>query len=71
MFAVLIAAYFAFAGGFLGALASIDKFENDVLLYIDGVMRGEPLFVIETPEETAEQACNILTQEHGILVHRD
>jgi hypothetical protein len=71
IFATLIAVYFAFAGGLLAAFASVDKFENDVLLYVDGVLRGEPLFVIEAPEGTAEQARHILTQEHGILVHRD
>lgn len=71
LFAVLVTAYFAFAGGLLGAFAGADRFENDVLLYVDGVLRGEPLLAIETSEETAAKARHILTQEHGFLIHEE
>jgi hypothetical protein len=67
----IITAVFAAAGGFLAAMGSIDRFENDVLLYVDGVMRGEPLFMIDAPEDTAEKARRILTEEHGLLIYEE
>lgn len=68
-FWALISLYWVAAGGFLGALVGLDKLEDDLYSYVEGVRRGEALFVVETSEEKAVEARRILQQEHGTVIH--
>ena len=65
----LISLYWVVAGGFLGVIVGLDRLERDLYSYVEGVRRGETLFVIETPEERAQEAEQILRQEQGTVIH--
>jgi ABC-type glucose/galactose transport system permease subunit len=65
----IVSLFWAVAGGFLGAIVGLDRFEADFYSYVEGVQRGEALFVVEASEKQATVVKRILEQEHGILVH--
>jgi hypothetical protein len=65
----IISLFWVVAGGFLGAIVGFDRFEVDFYSYVEGVQRGEALFVVEATEKQAPVVKRILQQEHGILVH--
>jgi hypothetical protein len=65
----LISVFWVVAGGFLGAIIGLDRLEEDLYSYVEGVRRGEALFVVETPQEQAQDAMRILRQEHGTVIH--
>jgi hypothetical protein len=66
---LIISLFWVVAGGFLGAILGFDKFEADFYSYVEGVERGEALFVVESSEDQAPEAMRILQQENGILIH--
>jgi hypothetical protein len=66
---LLITLFWVLAGGFLGGIVGLDKLEHDLYSYIEGVRRGEALFVVEVPEKQAPEAVRILQQEHGTVIH--
>jgi hypothetical protein len=65
----LITLFWVLAGGFLGGIIGLDKLEHSLYSYVEGVRRGEALFVVETPEERAPEARRILRQEQGTVIH--
>jgi hypothetical protein len=65
----LISLYWVAAGGFLGAIVGIDRMQQDLSFYVDGVRRGEALFVVDVPEEKSSEAMDILRQEQGTIIH--
>ena len=64
----LITLFWVLAGGFLGGIIGLDKLERSLYSYVEGVRRGEALFVVETPEERAPEARRILRQEQGTVI---
>ena len=64
-----ISLFWVITGAFLGAIVGLDRFEADFYSYVEGVQRGEALFVVEASEKQAPLVQHILEQEHGILVH--
>jgi hypothetical protein len=65
----IISLFWVLAGGFIGAIVGLDRFEADFHLYVKGVQRGDALFVVETSEDQAPEAMRILRQEKGMLIH--
>lgn len=65
----LITIFWVIGGGFLGAIIGLDKIEYDLYSYVEGVRRGEALFIVETSEDRAPEAIRILRQEHGTVIH--
>jgi hypothetical protein len=65
----LISLYWLVAGGFLGAIIGLDRLERDLFSYVEGVRRGEALFVVKTSEERVQEAEQILRQEQGTVIH--
>lgn len=61
--------YGIFAGGFLGTLVGLDRLEQDLFSYVEGVRRGEALFVVEASEDVTPETLRILRHEHGMFVH--
>ena len=66
---VLISLFWVIGGAFLGTIIGLDKLEDDLYSYIEGVRRGEALFVIETSEERTSEAMRILRKEQGTVIH--
>lgn len=65
----LVSLFWVAVGGFFGAIIGLDRFEEEFYSYVEGVQRGEALFVVETSEDQAPEAMRILQQENGILIH--
>lgn len=65
----LISLFWVIGGAFLGAIIGLDKLEYDLYSYIEGVRRGEALFVVETTEKQVQAAEQILQQAHGTVIH--
>jgi hypothetical protein len=65
----IISLFWVVAGGIVGAIIGLDKLEDDLYSYVEGVRRGEALFVVEARQEQAQQAIEILRQEHGTVIH--
>lgn len=65
----IISLFWVAAGGFLGTIVGLDRFESNFYSYVEGVQRGEALFVVEASDNMAPVVKRILEQEHGILVH--
>ena len=65
----IISLFWVAAGGIVGAIIGLDKLEDDLYSYVEGVRRGEALFVVETPPEQAQRAVEILRQEQGTVIH--
>lgn len=65
----LIALYLMVGGAFVGAIVGIDRVEQDLYSYVEGVYRGGALLVIETPAGRIREIARILQQESGLLVH--
>ena len=66
---VLITLFWILGGGLVGAIVGLDRLEHDLYSYVEGVRRGEALFVVEAPEERAQEAVQILRQERGTVIH--
>lgn len=66
---VLISLYWIVGGGFLGAVVGLDKLEYDLYSYVEGVRRGEALFVVEASEDRVQEVEQILRQEQGVVIH--
>jgi hypothetical protein len=65
----LITLFWIIGGGFLGGTIGLDELERDLYSYVEGVRRGDALFVVEVPEERAPEAMHILRQERGTVIH--
>jgi hypothetical protein len=65
----LITVYLILGGAFVGAIVGLDRVEQDLYSYVEGVHRGGALLVIETPPERIDEVARILQQESGLLVH--
>lgn len=65
----VISLYWVLGGGFLGAIIGLDRLEQNLYSYVEGVRRGEALLVIETPNEQVSEVTRILRGENGSLVH--
>jgi hypothetical protein len=66
---VLASLFWVAVGGFIGAIVGLDRFEEEFYSYVEGVQRGEALFVVESSDDQAPEAMGILQQENGILIH--
>ena len=66
---VLISLFWVVGGAGLGAIVGLDKLEQDLYSDVEGVRRGETLFVVETSEERAQEVNQILRQERGTVIH--
>lgn len=66
---VAISLYWIIAGAFLGAIIGLDRLEQDMYSYVEGVRRGGSLMIVETPDEEVAQVAEILGHEGGLLVH--
>jgi hypothetical protein len=66
---VLISLFWVIAAGILGALIGLNELEYDLYSYVEGVRRGELLFVVKTPEKQVPDAVRILRQEFGTVIH--
>lgn len=64
----VISLYWVAAGGFLGAIIGIDQLEQALYSYVEGVRRGQALFVVDVPEDKVAAARDVLRQEHGIVI---
>ena len=67
-FLAVIEAYWVLAGGFLGAIAGLDRLERALYAYVEGTRRGESVLVVESPPEKSAQAMEILRQHRGTAV---
>ncbi len=65
----IISLFWVATGGIIGAIIGLDKLEDDLYSYVEGVRRGEALFVVEAQQEQAQKAIEILRQEHGTVIH--
>jgi hypothetical protein len=65
----LITVYLMVGGAFVGAIVGIDRVEQDLYSYVEGVYRGGALLVVETPAHRIHEVARILQQESGLLVH--
>ena len=70
-FWIMISLFWVAAGAALGAIIGLDQLEYDLYSYVEGVRRGEALFVVEASEALAPVAVRILKQEHGSVIHRE
>jgi hypothetical protein len=66
---VLITLFWVVGGGFLGSIIGMDELERDLYSYVEGVRRGEALFVIEADLDQIPVAMRILQQEQGTVIH--
>jgi len=66
---VIVTLFWVIAAGILGAIIGLNKLEDDLYSYVEGVRRGEALLIIETPIERASEALGILRHEHGTVIH--
>ncbi|HRQ39518.1 MAG TPA: hypothetical protein PLD25_16540 [Chloroflexota bacterium] len=64
----IISLYWVAAGGFLGAIIGIDRLEQEFYSYVEGVRRGEALFVVDATADKVSEARRILRQEHGMVI---
>lgn len=64
----LITLFWILAGGFLGSIIGLDKLECNLYSYVEGVRRGEALFVVETKREQVPIAMHILQQAQGTVI---
>jgi len=66
---VIVTLFWVIAAGILGAIVGLNRLEDDLYSYMEGVRRGEALFVVETPEERVSDAMRIMRQEQGTVIH--
>jgi len=67
---VIISLFWLRAAGFMGAVIGLNKLDDELYSYVEGVRRGEALFVVETPAERVSEVVRILWQEHSTVVHQ-
>jgi len=67
-FLVVIEAYWMLAGGFLGAIAGLDRLERALFAYVEGARKGESVLVVESPPEKSTQVMEIMRQNHSTAV---
>jgi hypothetical protein len=65
----LVTLFWIVVGGIIGAIIGLDKLEEDLYSYVEGVRRGEVLFMVEAAPEQAQQAVQILHDEQGSVIH--
>lgn len=65
----LISLFWVIVGGIMGAIIGLDKLENDLYSYVEGVRRGEALMIVQARPEQAQQVMQILHEEQGSVIH--
>ena len=68
VFLALIVLYCSLGGGLFGTIVGLDQLERPLYSYIEGVRRGQALFVVETSDERVSDAKRILEKERGIII---
>ena len=68
VFLALIVLFCVFGGSLFGAIVGLDQLERHLYSYVEGVRRGQALFVVETSEERVSDAIRILEKEQGIII---
>lgn len=66
---VVIVAYWVIGGLFMGAIVGMDRLEQDLYSYVEGVRRGAALLIVQTPDDRATDVTRILQEDRGLLVH--
>ena len=66
---LIISIYWVLGGAFLGAIIGVDRLEQDLYSYVEGVRHGEALLIVEAPDDQTSEVEHILHQESGLLVH--
>lgn len=64
----IISLYWVLGGALLGGVVGVDQLEHPLYSYVEGVRRGEALFLIETGPERMEEARRILGREAGTCI---
>jgi hypothetical protein len=65
----LVSLFWIVVGAIMGAIIGLDKLEDDLYSYVEGVRRGEVLFMVEAAPEQTQQAVQILRGEKGSVIH--
>lgn len=65
----VITVYWVLGGAFIGALIGMDRLEQDLYSYVEGVRRGAAVLVVQAPDERAADVTRLLQQAEGRLVH--
>jgi hypothetical protein len=68
-FLIAIYLFWIIGGAFMGAHIGLDRLEQDMYSYVEGVRRGGSLMVAETPDEETVEVTEIMEHEGGLLVH--
>lgn len=66
---LVISVYWVLGGAFLGVIVGIDRVEQDLYSYVEGVRRGATLVLVQAPTGRTSEITHILQAEHGLLVH--
>lgn len=66
---LIVTVYWVLGGAFLGAIIGMDRLEQDLYSYVEGVRHGEALLIVETPDDKSSEVERILQKENGLLVH--
>lgn len=66
---VVIVVYWVIGGLFMGAIVGMDRLEQDLYSYVEGVRRGSALIIVQTPDDRATDVTRILQEDRGLLVH--
>lgn len=65
----VITIYWVLGGLFMGAIVGMDRLEQDLYSYVEGVRHGAALLVVEAPDDRASEVTRILQKDRGLLVH--
>ncbi|HSM54766.1 MAG TPA: hypothetical protein VK879_01310 [Candidatus Sulfomarinibacteraceae bacterium] len=65
----VITVYWVLGGAFVGALIGMDRLEQDLYSFVEGVRRGAAVLVVQAPDERAEDVTRLLRGANGRLVH--
>ena len=68
VFLAFIVLFCVTGGGLFGVIVGLDQREHSLYSYLEGVLRGQALFVVKTSEERASDAMRILENEQGIFI---
>jgi hypothetical protein len=66
----IITLFWVVASGFLGTIIGLDQLERSLYSYVEGVRRGEALFVIQASPDRVPVAVDILQHKQGTVIHR-
>ena len=64
----LITIFWMMGGAFMGAIIGIDRLEQGLYSYVEGVRHEQTLLVVTAPDQQANDVIRVLSQENGRLI---